>query len=63
MVPYQVQSLGFRAELDVMPMKEYSTFPKAPGLEMVLCHIKDTCLEWGYPSADMKSAYSTAPTN
>ena len=50
-----------------MAMKEYSTFPKAPGLEprnQMLYTIKSrTRVEGSYPSTEMQSAYSTAPAD
>ena len=49
--------------LGVVAMKEYSTFPKVPGLEphhqIVLCHNQNTGVEGSYLSAEMQSVYST----
>ena len=51
-----------------MSMKTYFSFPKAPGLDthyqIVYCHIKDTCLEWGaLTPSETHLLYSTAPTD
>ena len=48
--PYQVLPLWVRADQEVMAMKQYSAFPKAPALlephhYIVYCNIHDTC--WG----------------
>ena len=47
-------------------MKEYSAFPKVPVLLVtirLLCVITGYSLEWSYLSAEMQSAYTTAPTD
>ena len=48
-----------------MEMRGYSTFPKVFGLkphhQMVLCHKQDSHLVGSYCSAEMQSAYFTAP--
>ena len=47
-----------------MAMKEYSAFPKAPGLlephhQIALCHIHDSLKGGNYSSAEMQLVYST----
>ena len=51
-----------------MAIKGYSAFPKAPALlephhQIILCYIQDTRLRGSYPSAEMLSVYTAAPTN
>ena len=61
--------LGFRVDLEAM--KGYPTFPKVLGFEpyhQIQCHIEDICCGGSgggksYPSAEMQSAYFTAPTD
>ena len=59
MGPLEVQPLRINVEREVMAMKGYSTFSRAPGLEP---HYQDT--RWRKSglthSAELKSAYSTA---
>ena len=62
---YHVQPLLVRVDLGVIAMKDFSTFPKAPGLkphiQMVENHIQDICSDEGafYSTAVMQSVYST----
>ena len=60
--------LQARVDLGPMAVKGYSVFPKRPALleplhQIVLCHIQETHWWVFYPSAEMQSVYSTAPTN
>ena len=55
MLPLQV-----RVGLGAMAMKEYSIFPKAPGLEP---HHQIVVGGEFYPSAEMQSVYSTVPAD
>ena len=61
-------SFPARVDLEAMVMKVYSAFLKAPALLkphhwIVLCYIQDT--RWGgsYPSAEIRSVYSTTPAD
>ena len=64
----QVVSLRSRLDLRARAMKKYSAFPKAPALlephhQIVLCHIRTLVGRVSYPSAEMKSVFSTTPAN
>ena len=60
-----ISSIKNEVDLEVMAIKEYSTFSKAPELEphhqMQLTVIFSTLVSgFFYPSAEMQSVYSTA---
>ena len=58
----QALPLQVRMDLEVMTIKEYFTFPKAPGLE-AHHQMQVTCWWQSYSSAEMQSAYSLAPVD
>ena len=59
----EVLQIKVLVDLEIMAIKGYSTFLKAPGLKllyyMVLCNIQDTHWRGVYFSVEMQSAYST----
>ena len=60
--PYQVLPFRTRLDLGAMVMKECSAFSKAPASDCSVSSPRQT-LVVSYPSAEVQSMYSTAPTN
>ena len=65
--PYQVLPLQARVDLGVMAMTEYSIFPRATLIgaspsDSLMSYPRHLLAE-SYPSTEMQSVYSTAPTD
>ena len=66
MGPNQVLPLQDRVDLGAKSVKEYFTFPNLQGWSLNIrriCYIQETQWVASYPSAEMLSVYSTAPTD